>query len=190
MSLHVAVVANVRYLAGIRHLHGAIRGGDPHYALHDGNGGHCIATIDIELGSSGKLFIMAGLMAVATSISMLAQENFNAYFADALSFMMYMLVPWSAINLADYYVVRKGRYDIADMFRIDGQYGAYRWKTIGVYVLGIAVQLPFMSLSFYKGPVAQWLGADLAWLPGLLIPGVLHVIVASGDPSEREGPSS
>jgi NCS1 family nucleobase:cation symporter-1 len=103
--------------------------------------------------------------------------------------MIYLLVPWSAINLADYYVVRKGNYVIADFFRRDGQYGAFRWRTIAVYLFGIAVQAPFMSLSFFKGPIAERIGADLAWLPGLLVPSALYVFTerrgSRPDPSSR-----
>jgi len=124
-----------------------------------------------------KFVIMATLMVVATIIAMLARDDFQTYFSDALSAMVYLLIPWSAINLADYYVVHKGQYAIADLFRVDGRYGAYRWRTIGVYLIGIVVQVPFMSLSIYKGSFAQALGADWAWLPGLVFPAVLHVIV-------------
>jgi NCS1 family nucleobase:cation symporter-1 len=95
-----------------------------------------------------------------------------------LNAMIYLLVPWSAINLADYYVVRKGEYVIAEFFRREGRYGAFQWRTIAVYVFGIAVQVPFMSLLFFKGMIAQAIGADLAWLPGLAVPAVLYVIVA------------
>jgi hypothetical protein len=38
-----------------------------------------------------------------------------------------------------------------------------------------------MSLSFYKSPIAQWVGADIAWLPGLLVPGLLHVLAEKPD---------
>jgi NCS1 family nucleobase:cation symporter-1 len=111
-------------------------------------------------------------------VSVVAQDDFQTYFGDILSAMIYVLVPWSAINLADYYVVRRGEYVIADLFRRDGQYRAFQWRTIAVYVFGIVVQAPFMSLSFFKGAVAQRLGADLAWLPGLLVPAVFYVITA------------
>jgi NCS1 family nucleobase:cation symporter-1 len=124
-----------------------------------------------------KFVVMALLMVIATLVSRVAQNNFDAYFADMLSALIYLIIPWSAINLADYYVVRRGRYNIPDMYRVDGEYGAYRWKTIGVYFVGILVQQPFMSLSFYKGSIAQWIGADIAWIPGLLVPGILHIIV-------------
>jgi len=129
------------------------------------------------VGKRQKLLVMTLLMIVATSVSTVAQKNFDAYFADMLNAMIYMLVPWSAINLADYYVIHKGRYNIPAMFQIDGEYGAYRWKTIAVYVMGIIIQQPFVSLSFYKGPIAHLLGADIAWIPGLVVPGILHIVV-------------
>jgi nucleobase:cation symporter-1, NCS1 family len=125
---------------------------------------------------SRKLFILIALVATAGLIAAWADNNFEAYFADALNGMVYMLVPWSAINLADYYLVRDGHYQIPDLYRREGEYGAYRWKTLAVYCLGIAVQVPFMDLSFYHGVIAQMVGADLAWLPGLIVPGILHVV--------------
>ena len=125
-----------------------------------------------------KLQIMIALIALSAVISILANDHFQAYFADALNAMIYLLVPWSAINLADYYLVHHGKYNIAALYSSDAEYGAYRWKTIGVYCFGIAIQTPFMDLSFYKGPVAQWLGCDIAWLPGLLLPGAIHLAIS------------
>jgi NCS1 family nucleobase:cation symporter-1 len=125
---------------------------------------------------SHKLLIIVALITAAGLISALAQDNFQAYFADALNAMLYLLVPWSAINLADYYLVRHGQYNIAALYDSNSEYGAYRWVTIGVYCMSIAIQAPFMELSFYVGPIAQRLGADIAWLPGLLVPGALHII--------------
>jgi nucleobase:cation symporter-1, NCS1 family len=124
-------------------------------------------------------------MATATLLSVIAQDDFERYFGDTLNAMIYLLVPWSAINLADYYRVRRGHYAIADFFRREGRYGAVNWRTIAVYLLGIAVQVPCMSLSFFKGPIARLLGADLAWLPGLLVPALLYVIINAGA-RERE----
>jgi len=134
-----------------------------------------------RIGPALKFAAMAALMAIATLISVLAQDDFVRYFGDTLSAMIYLLVPWSAINLADYYIVRKGHYAVEDFFHQEGRYGAFQWRTIGVYALGIAVQGPFMSLSVYQGPVARALGADLAWLPGLLVPALLYVAVATRD---------
>jgi nucleobase:cation symporter-1, NCS1 family len=144
-----------------------------------------MSTITIVSGVRGmpavsrlqKFVVITTLIGIATVIAAIARQNFNVYFGDMLSVMIYMLIPWSAINLMDYYVVRKGRYNIPDMFRLDGIYGAYRWPTIAVYLIGIVVQLPFVSLSFWNGPIERWLGSDFAWVPGLLIPAVLYLVI-------------
>jgi hypothetical protein len=41
--------------------------------------------------------------------------------------------------------------------------------------------IPFVTLSFYTGPVTKALGgADLAFAVGLLVSGVLHYVLARG----------
>lgn len=126
-----------------------------------------------------KFTVMSILMCAATMVAIVSKSNFSAIFSDFLVALMYVLVPWSAINLADYYVVCHGRYSIEDMYQKDGRYGMYRWRTLGVYLLSIVVQVPFMRLSFFVGPVAHRLGADISWLPGLLIPALLYIGVES-----------
>ena len=135
-----------------------------------------------RISSRVRLLTMGAVITIATVISMFAQGNFQAYFSDALNIMIYLLMPWSAINLADYYFVRGGlvpgdRYNIADLFRLEGEYGRWRWKALTVFAAGIIVQLPFISLSFYNGPLMQWIGSDIAWIPGLLVPGILYAMV-------------
>ncbi len=130
-----------------------------------------------RLGIKTKFLSMCLLIAVATLIAVLAQYRFDLYFGDMLSAMIYILIPWSSINLTDYYYVRKGRYEISDLFRIHGIYGRYRWKVIGVYLAGIALQIPFMQLSFFTGSLAKLLGADVAWVPGLIVPAILYAWV-------------
>jgi NCS1 family nucleobase:cation symporter-1 len=46
---------------------------------------------------------------------------------------------------------------------------------ISVYVVGILVQMPFISSAFYTGPlVAPLGGADISWIVGLIVPGALY----------------
>ena len=124
-----------------------------------------------------KLLMIAALISVSGVIAALTQDHFQTYFADALNAMLYLLVPWSAINLADYYLVRHGRYNIAALYDGRGEYGTYRWRTLAIYCVGVAVQAPFIMLSYYEGPVARLLGTDIGWVPGLLLPGVLYCVV-------------
>jgi NCS1 family nucleobase:cation symporter-1 len=118
---------------------------------------------------SVKRLLIGALATLAAGISFFARDDFDTYFSDALNVMIYLLIPWSAINLTDYYFVRKGHYEIADFYRPEGQYGSWQWWTLAVFTLGVLVQIPFISLSFFHGVVFRLTGADFAWVPGLLV---------------------
>ena len=130
-----------------------------------------------RIGGIFKLLVMSATMAAAVTVAVWSHGDFEGYFGNILSAMIYMLVPWSGINLADYYLVRRGRYDIGAMFDIRGCYGAYRWRTMAVFMVGIVVQEPFMNFSFYQGWVTQRIGADIAWVPGFVIPALLYALI-------------
>jgi NCS1 family nucleobase:cation symporter-1 len=120
-------------------------------------------------------FVRAGFMliicAAATGLCTLAQNDFLQFFLNFIFFMSYFLIPWTAINLVDYYALRKGVYRIADIFDADGIYGRVNWIAVSVFLITIVLEIPFMSTSLYTGPVASALqGIDLAWVVGLLIP--------------------
>ncbi len=60
---------------------------------------------------------------------------------------------------------------MADFFAADGgRYGRFNRTALSSYVLGIVVQLPFVSTDLFTGPlVAPLGGADLSWLVGLVV---------------------
>lgn len=82
-------------------------------------------------------------------------------------------MPWTAINLVDYYLVRHGQYDVDSLFRQDGGiYGRVNGVAVWCYVIGILVQLPFVATPLYTGPIAAAMGGvDLSWIVGLLVTG-------------------
>lgn len=98
---------------------------------------------------------------------------------------IYVLVPWSSINLADYYLVRDGKYSIADIFAINGMYGKYNISTLAIYFVAIASTLPFMDVSFYHSYFAKLLNADISWIPALIVPGALYYFVNSHNSRRR-----
>jgi NCS1 family nucleobase:cation symporter-1 len=88
-----------------------------------------------------------------------------------IALLLCVLVPWTAINLVDYYLLKHGVYDVAAFFRQDGGiYGRVNVPAVLCYCIGILVQVPFIATHLYTGPVARALGgADLSWIVGLLI---------------------
>ncbi|MBA2934157.1 cytosine permease [Sphingomonas sp. CGMCC 1.13654] len=129
------------------------------------------------IGLGTKLALMAALIAVATVIAIATAGNFEHVFGDMLSLMVYLLVPWSAINLADYYWVRRGRYEVPALFDLDGQYGRFNAATLAIYAATILIELPFLQVAAWTGPMARWIGADIGWLPGLVVPGLLYTLI-------------
>jgi len=78
----------------------------------------------------------------------------------------------------------KFNYDVEAIFAPNGRYGAVNWRTIGVFLVGIAVEIPFMNASYpqFEGPAAHALsGADISWLVGFVITGALYFAVTPRD---------
>jgi NCS1 family nucleobase:cation symporter-1 len=112
--------------------------------------------------------ILFGLSLVG---ALLGKESFMVNYEDFILLLLYVLVPWTAINLVDYYLLRHGRYDVDSFFRQDGGiYGRVNAAAITCYAAGILVQIPFIASPLYKGPVARAIGdVDLSWIVGLVV---------------------
>jgi purine-cytosine permease-like protein len=111
-----------------------------------------------------------------------------------------LLVPWTALNLVDFFFVRHGHYAITDIFRPDGAYGLWGWRGLTAYFAGFAAEIPFMVLPpiagfSYTGPFPSHLtnGVDYSWLVGLVVSGLVYLLLSRSldeasaiDASERE----
>jgi purine-cytosine permease-like protein len=97
-----------------------------------------------------------------------------------LTIMLYLLVPWTSVNLVDYFLVRRGHYAITHLFMPHGIYGAWGIRGLAAYVLGFIATLPFFVLpDVYTGPAARMLGGvDVGWLVGLIVSGVTYLLLA------------
>jgi nucleobase:cation symporter-1, NCS1 family len=99
---------------------------------------------------------------------------------DFLDVLLVILIPWSAVNLADYFVVRRGNYDVASFFTADGAYGRYAWRGLLAYAIGLAAEWPFVSQPGYTGPLVKTLGgADISWLVGWFVSAVAYLLLTA-----------
>ena len=115
--------------------------------------------------------------AVTVLIALLIPEDYLDSFNDFVILMLYFLVPWTAVNLVDFYLVRHGRYAITEIFNPNGLYGRWAWRGVVAYLAGFVAMIPFFSTNFYVGPVADALGgADISFVVGLLVAGVLYLL--------------
>jgi purine-cytosine permease-like protein len=104
--------------------------------------------------------------------------NATTVLNDWLIVMLYLLAPWTSVNLIDFYFVRHGRFSIIDLFTPTGIYGRWGVRGLSAYALGIAVEIPFMAIpNVYQSPGATWLdGVDISWLVGLVVAGTLYFL--------------
>lgn len=115
-------------------------------------------------------------VAISLSISAGAVDVLFA----ALIMMLYLLSPWTAVNLVDYFFVRHGRYAITELFVADGLYGTWAWRGITAFLLGFVASVPFWVLpGIWTAPVGNVLqGIDVAWLVGLVVAGVSYFFMS------------
>lgn len=137
---------------------------------------------------NARIITIVALGVVWFGVSSVITSGAVATVFTALTLMLYLLVPWTATNLIDYFVVRKGEYSIADLFTPKGIYGAWSWRGLVAFAVGFLAEVPFMVLPpAYTGPIAQALGGvDIAWLVGLAVTSVAYVILARSIDLDRE----
>jgi purine-cytosine permease-like protein len=119
--------------------------------------------------------------AIATALALGSSGNFVNQFGDLLSVLLYLFTPWTAINLVDFYVVRKGHYSVREIFNRNGMYGRWNWRGLAAYAAGFVTMIPFFSTGLYTGPVARALGgADIAMVVGLPVAALVYLAACRG----------
>jgi NCS1 family nucleobase:cation symporter-1 len=122
-------------------------------------------------GATARTVISLVIFALSLTAALVGKNAFTVNYENFILLLLYVLVPWTAINLVDYYLLRHGRYDVQSFFEPDGGiYGRVNVAAVGCYILGIIVQIPFIDTPLYKGAIAGAMGdVDLSWIAGLLI---------------------
>jgi nucleobase:cation symporter-1, NCS1 family len=131
----------------------------------------------LECTAAKRLASLAVAAIAATGIALSSSGDFINRFADLLAVLLYLFTPWTAINLVDFYVIRKGHYSIREIFNPNGMYGRWNWRGLLAYGVGFVVMIPCFSTGLYTGPVARALGgADIAMLVGLPVAAVVYLL--------------
>jgi len=138
-------------------------------------------------GPKARTVVALVLCGCALAGAILSKNSFLANYEEFILLLLYVLVPWTAINLVDYYLVRHGKYDVDSFFRQDGGiYGRVNGAAVTCYVLGILVQLPFVASALYTGPIARAIGGiDLSWIVGLVVTSPVYYWLAKRAQSRR-----
>lgn len=140
--------------------------------------------------TSAKLRVL-WLIAIAAIIWILVEvlpSDYLTNYQNFLYLLLYFLIPWTAVNLTDFYLVRKERYAVAELLKQDsGIYGRWNWRGLVAYWIGFLVMIPFFSNALYTGPVANQLaGGDIAPFIGLPVAMAIFWLLMRGYDFRKE----
>jgi purine-cytosine permease-like protein len=131
-------------------------------------------TRTLRIGFIGAIMLLWILVAISYGGDAVTYVN------AMLVIMLYFLMPWTAVNLIDYFLLRRGRYAIRDLFIPNGIYGEWGGRGLTAYAVGFAASVPFFVVpNIYTGPIAARLGGvDVGWLVSLVTASVVYVAIS------------
>ncbi|MBD8556199.1 cytosine permease [Rhizobium sp. CFBP 8762] len=140
------------------------------------------------ISQAARMAYIIGFVAVSMVVALLASADFLNNFKNFILVLLAVFVPWSAVNLVDYYLISKERVDIPALYDPNGRYGAYNWPALGSYIAGVLIQIPFLNQALYQGFAARMLnGTDISWIVGLIFTSVLYYVLARKRQSVPDG---
>ncbi|MEU6662008.1 cytosine permease [Streptomyces sp. NPDC046821] len=130
------------------------------------------------ISPTGRVATILGISTLSTLIAILGRGNFLDNLMNFIVLLSVILIPWTAINLVDFYFIRKEKYDLDAMYDPKGRYRGIDWRAMTAYVAGVLVELPFVSTVFYTGPFVKSLGgADISWIIGLFVASAVFYVL-------------
>ncbi|QBR52147.1 cytosine permease [Erwinia sp. QL-Z3] len=138
------------------------------------------------ISKAGRITFIVCMVLISCAIAMLSAPSFLKSFTQFLLFLLAFFVPWSAMNLMDYYFITRGHIDIPALSDPDGRYK--RWNLVGIatYVAGVLIQLPFISNGFYSGSLVYLFdGNDVSWIIGWVFTALSWLLVNQRNKAAR-----
>ena len=90
-------------------------------------------------GAVKRIVATLAVGAVTMTIALSASADFVRGFSAFLAILLNLVVPWIAITLVDFYLVRRGHYAIGAILKPSRLYGQWNWRGLAAYGLGFAV---------------------------------------------------
>ena len=121
--------------------------------------------------------------AVGVVVAILGYKSFVTNLSNFLDVLLVIFIPWSAVNLADYFWVRHASYEVGSFFLPEGRYGRFAWRGLLAYAIGLLVEIPFVSQPDFTGVLVKSLGgADISWIIGWFVAAGVYVALVYAVP--------
>jgi len=125
--------------------------------------------LDVRL-ARWQLAVVGGVLGFI--LALIGYQNFTQNYQNFLIVLDYWIMPWLAVVLIDYYVLKRTE--------PLGFSSAPDWNRSGpiAFVIGLLASLLFISETFAKGPFASVFGgADFGYFIGFIVAGVVYLLL-------------
>jgi NCS1 nucleoside transporter family len=133
--------------------------------------------------SRTAIALIAGIVGYVVTLYFLAQPSFAKAFDNWMISLLLWMSPWAGVILADFYLVRRGQIDVAELYREPSlsAYGDINWGAIVSFLVGLVAGWSVEDglVPALQGPISTKLlsGADLSWLVGIVVAGGLYLVL-------------
>jgi NCS1 nucleoside transporter family len=127
---------------------------------------------------------VAGIVGYIVTIYFVFQPSFAKAFDSWMISLLLWMSPWAGVVLADFFIHRRGRIDVAELYREPERsgYGDINWAGILSFLIGLIAGWSVQDglVPALQGPISTKLlgGADLSWLVGIVVAGGLYLALS------------
>jgi NCS1 nucleoside transporter family len=127
------------------------------------------------------LAAIVGVAGYLVTVYFIFAPSFAKAFDNWMISLLLWMSPWAGVVLADFFIKRKGKIDIAELYCSPetSAYGDINWGAMIAFFAGLAAGWSVEDglVGALQGPVSlsQLGGADLSWLFGIVVSGVLYL---------------
>jgi NCS1 nucleoside transporter family len=127
--------------------------------------------------------LIAGVVGYLVTIYFVFQPSFAQAFDNWMISLLLWMSPWAGVVLADFFIVRRGRIDVDELYRGPERsaYGDVNWGAIVAFVVGLVAGWSVEQglVPALQGPISTKLlgGADLSWLVGIVVAGGAYLLI-------------
>lgn len=123
--------------------------------------------------------VISGVIASLILYLFLQSGDFAHTFDSFMVALVVWISPWAGITFVDFFVIRGGRVDLAELYASPdtSRYGSVNWAGMLAFAIGLVAAWLFQmgTIAMMQGPLALWAGGvDLSWLTGMAAAGVSY----------------
>jgi NCS1 nucleoside transporter family len=128
-----------------------------------------------------KLAAIVGVVGYLVTLYFIFAPSFAKAFDNWMISLLLWMSPWAGVILADFYIKRKGRIEVAELYRSPetSAYGDINWNGMIGFLAGLVAGWSVQDglVGALQGPISINLlgGADLSWLVGIVVSGGVYL---------------